>query len=435
MEYSEALQYLKGLSRFGINLGLERIDALLARLGSPHVKIPAIHIGGTNGKGSVTAMVSTICQASGLKTGRYISPALNRFNERVSINGVDIPDHEVAKLLTEIRPHAEAIGLKGEHPTEFEVVTAMAFLYFSRESVDLAVIEVGLGGRLDSTNVLTNPLAVVITNIGLEHTQILGDTLEKIAWEKAGIIKNNITVITGVTESGPLKVLINQANSHDAELIRIGVDFSGEILHTDWHGTTATIRTMLSRYPAIRIPLLGQHQVHNAAMALAVIDVLRRRGYAITPEIAINGMDMVVWPGRMELMQTNPVVIIDGAHNPDGARTLKTSIGELGAGQRFIYVLGILADKDWQRMLQILVPGSSHVVAVQPDSPRALAAHLIAHEASQYGVDVTECLHVVDGVNRALALAQPNDVVCIAGSLTTAGEARKKWIEQKGDAF
>ena len=424
MDYAETMEYLKSLQKFGIRLGLHRMERLLAEFGNPHQEIPYVHIGGTNGKGSVTAMLLSVLKAAGYRMGTYISPALHRFNERIGIDGIPIADEELTPLITEIKPWATEIGQDGDHPTEFEVVTAAALLHFKRKNVQMGLLEVGLGGRLDSTNIIEKPLVSVITNIGYDHMQILGNTLEEIAFEKAGIIKEGRPLITGAEGDSVLKVLSDTAAQRNATLYRLGSDIQAEGLGGSWENQFVRIATMDSVYQDLEISLLGDHQISNAALALAALDILRREGFPVSEDAVRKGMKTAVWPGRFEVFQKRPLVIIDGAHNPDGARVLKKTLKKLAGGRKITMVVGILEDKDWETMVKEFAEVADRIVVVRPDSPRALNEQELAAAILRIHDRVHVFRHVREGMEFALATSEINDIICAAGSLVTAAEAR-----------
>ncbi len=428
VDYQDTMAYLSGLQKFGIRLGLHRIRKILEYLGNPEKEYPWIHVGGTNGKGSVTAMLSTILQKSGYRVGTYISPSLHRFNERICIDGNPIQDHELMLLIDEIRPISEKVGELLDQPTEFEVVTALALEYFRQQKVDIAVIEVGLGGRLDSTNVVEDPRVAVITGVGYDHMNVLGDTLEEIAGEKAGIIKANRPVVVGNMEPGPREVILQTACCQKAPVVLWGRDIEAQREMMDWSRQLVELSTKHHQYQHLELALLGDHQIHNAALAVAAIDILATEGFTVSEESIRQGLMHVKWPARFEVMQMDPIVVIDGAHNPDGIRALKKTIQALSKEKRILTVVGILADKDWNSMIRTIADFSHSIYAVTPRSARGLPSDALVSAVAGLGRSAVGYKTVSEGIQAALAMAQKDDVVCICGSLVTAAEARTQFV-------
>jgi dihydrofolate synthase/folylpolyglutamate synthase len=382
--YSDAIQFLSGIQVFGQQLGLETMSALLERLGNPHNGLRFLHIAGTNGKGSVAAMSQAALTAAGYRTGLYTSPHLVSFCERIQINSQLIPETEVAALVEEIKP---LLVTTPRHPTLFEVVTAMALLHFQRRGADVVVWETGLGGRLDATNVVT-PLVSVITNIGFDHTQYLGDTLAKIAAEKAGIIKPGIPVVTAA-EGEPLEV-IRRVCAERHSLLTV---------------VTGGVN---------RTPLLGSHQAVNCAVAEAG---LRASGLKITDEQMQTGLARTRWPGRFEIVRQQPLTVLDGAHNPQGAEALAATLREQFNGRKLTLILGVLRDKDYSAVCRILAPLAARILCVPVASERTTTAEEIAFVCRPAAAEV--CRDVAE----AYAKAAGADVVVITGSLFLIGEA------------
>ncbi len=432
MDYLEAMSYLKSLQKFGIQLGLKRMESLLKKMGNPQENLSCLHIAGTNGKGSVAAMIASMCGAAGWKTGLFTSPALQRFNERIKINGLMIQDHQIADILTGIHPLVGEVEKEGEQPTEFEVVTAAAFEYFHRKGVDLAVFEVGLGGRLDSTNVIKAPLVSVITTVGLDHTQILGHTIEQIAGEKAGIIKEKGDVVSGVKNQEARSVIEKKCKEQLASLFQINEHIKGVLLRYEEKGQYIAIETDRKYYDELYLPLLGSHQLDNALLAVKAVELISQKGFTVTKETVRKGLASVCWPGRMEIMQKNPTVIIDGAHNLDGARALKKGLEDLYPEKSIFFVLGILEDKNWPGMIEVLMSMASQAVAVSPTNVRALDSHDLQKEIKRHDREAKAYSSVQSGIEAALAEAKPDEVICIAGSLSTAAEAKSFFEKEKG---
>jgi dihydrofolate synthase/folylpolyglutamate synthase len=423
MNYADAMNYLADLARFGFNFGLERVEELLNRLGNPHRYLKTVHIGGTNGKGSTAVMLASILLQAGYRVGVFTSPHLHSFTERYRINGMEITPGKMAELVGELRPYMETMVAQGfEHPTQFEAATALAFLYFYREEVDILVLEVGLGGAIDSTNVVL-PLVSVITNIGMDHMNYLGNTIAEIAGVKAGIIKPGIPVVTAAEGEG-LAVIEQACREKDARLVLVGRDVTwGHIANTGG-GQVFFIRGRQDTYRKLFLPLLGRHQQVNAVTAVAAAETLIEAGGAVNPEAVRKGLAAVNWPGRLEIMCKDPVVIIDGAHNYDGARSLRRALKEYFPDKKLVLMIGMLGDKDYAKVLSELA-FNARVVVTKPDNPRALNWQILASEAGRYSSEVYLVEDIGAAVAKALAVASPDDVVCITGSLYMIAEARK----------
>ncbi|MCL5289629.1 MAG: bifunctional folylpolyglutamate synthase/dihydrofolate synthase [Bacillota bacterium] len=428
MTYDQAIAYLKGLTKFGINLGLGRIQELLHRLGNPHRSLSIIHIGGTNGKGSTTAMTAGILRAAGCKTGMFTSPHLHSYTERFLINGRPIPRTKLAQLITEISPHLDNMTAEGfEQPTEFEVSTALALLYFAREKTDYVVLEVGLGGAIDSTNVIT-PLVSVITNVTLDHMDYLGGTVEEIARVKAGIIKKGIPAVTAA-EGVALEVIQQAAAANHSKLVLVGRDVTWQSLQLQPRDNSGACQQFkikgLQNHYHIQLPLLGSHQRINAATAVAAVEILFSGGGHPAPATAVvEGLRTVQWPGRMEIVRKNPTVLLDGAHNHAGARALRQALLDYFPGRRFIFVLGMLADKERAKVVAELAPLAKAVIVTRSNHPRAGDWTNLAEHVKKYLEDVVIQEDIQKAVQIALDKAQQEDILCITGSLYMVAEAR-----------
>ncbi len=452
--YEKALDYIHGLYRFGSRLGLARPRRLLAALGDPHLGLRVVHVAGTNGKGSVAAMVASILRAAGYRTGLYISPYVVDFRERISVDGEHIAPDEVAELtFGALAPAAERLAAKhGEdgQVTEFEFVTALGLLHFARRAVDYLVCEVGLGGRFDATNVIDRPLVSVITPVGLDHTDRLGPTLADIAAEKAGIIKRSAPVVSGPQDPEALQVIAAAARQRACPLYLAGADRARPGAPAGTPGRLLSGRAVLRKASlqgqvidftgpggvqerGLRLPLLGPHQVANAATALTAVCVLREWGHA--PDVGSGalreGLARTVWPGRFEVFGEDPPVVVDGAHNPPGARALAETLRELLPGRRLVMVLGLLADKDAPAFLAELLPPAlpevGRVVCCRPDNPRAVPAAELAALVSRRcpGLPVEKADSPGAALDLAYSRAGPGGAVCVAGSLYQVQEARE----------
>jgi dihydrofolate synthase/folylpolyglutamate synthase len=414
--YTEALQYIQELTAFGINLGLGRMEALLERLDHPERGLRVIHVAGTNGKGSVVAMLGSVLRAAGWRVGAYISPHLQDYRERITINGEMIAKAEVAAGVERLRPLLAQLTAAGvEHPTEFEVSTALAFDYFARQRPDWVLLEVGLGGAIDSTNVVI-PAVSVITSISFDHPDYLGNTLAQIAAVKAGIIKKGVPVVTAPQPPEVMAVLRQRAEELSAPLTEAG-----------------------PLPENLELGLRGAHQRVNAAVALTVIEVLRQRGLlAAADQVVREGLASVRWPGRQELFSRGSArLLLDGAHNEAGMRALAESLAAYADGvyrrERLILCIGVLADKEIAKMAALIVPLAARVVIVKPDSPRAAWQEMADAVAALGGADNPLLIEdPVAGVQACLALAGPADLVCVTGSLYMIGAVRE-WLVGAGD--
>ena len=404
-----------GLRRFGIKLGLETIESILTALDHPQNNYPCIHVAGTNGKGSVVVMLSCILQAAGYRVGHYTSPHLERFNERICVNHDPIDDRDVVRAYRKIK----AMHHLQRQPTFFEATTAMALDEFSRRKVDWAIMETGMGGRLDATNVLL-PALSVITNISLEHKAYLGRTIAAIAGEKAGIIKPRTPVITGVTQKSARAVMAHTAMAQEAPLFLKGKDFRCRRQDNTftYYGMDGTLRKL-------RLALSGAHQVDNAALVLAACETLNRTGRAKIPEAAITaGLASAQWPGRLEIVSEAPCIILDGAHNLMAARVLAKHLADHYADRTITLVVGILDDKPSESILKDLIAPCKRVVITQPTINRAIPAAELAETAKRFTSNIEVVPQVENALFHALKISSASDVICVAGSLYVVGEAK-----------
>jgi dihydrofolate synthase/folylpolyglutamate synthase len=424
MNYSAALAYLESLGTFGIQLGLKRIEALLAELGNPERRFRSIHVTGTNGKGSTTAILESILHAAGIRSGMYISPHLVDYPERMMLNGKEISRDEFAAVIGKIRFAAEAIQARGmESPTEFEVLTAAAFLWFAEKQVEMAVVEVGLGGLLDSTNVIY-PEVSVITNVTLEHTDRCGSTVREIAAHKAGIIKAAAPVVTGAATDA-LAVIEAVAAQHQVLCSVLDRDFFVSEFKISEAGQSFVFSTPQTEAQTYRIGLVGRHQADNAALAIRACQCLTKKEPRLTNEAIQSGVAKARWPGRFEIFPGAPTVILDGAHNPDGVRILRRTLDAVYPGRAIVFVFGVLADKAHDEMARLLFRLFDRVIVVEPNSPRAASAAEIADEISGYVAAVTTADSIASGLLQAKLWAGPQGIVCVAGSLYMIGDARQ----------
>ena len=422
MTYKEALDYIFQIAPLGSRPGLERITDLLHRLGDPQEKLRVIHIAGTNGKGSCAAMTASVLRCCGMRTGLFTSPHLLRYNERIQINGKPISNADFAALIGEVRPAADAME---DHPTEFELITAAAYLYFAQQNCAAVVMEVGLGGRLDATNVLTHPAACVIMNIGLDHTELLGDTPELIAAEKAGILK-----------PGCLCVAYDQAESVLAVIRGKCEELGAEFRKADFTKLTSefdALEGQVFQYKGenYAIALAGAHQLKNAAVVIELTRALRERGWKLDPTDVEHGLYAAAWPARFEVVADEPYFVIDGGHNPQCAEAAAAALAKYFPDRRHVLLIGILADKDRFGMEDILNAQADAYVCVTPNSPRAFAARDLAEELRRFGKPVSAFDDLREGISAAIDAAGKDGMVLCVGSLYMAGEVRAYFIPEK----
>lgn len=424
MKYQEAIKYITEVGNFGSNYGLERTYKLLEFLDNPHGKLKIIHVAGTNGKGSTTAMITSMLKEAGYKVGMYTSPFLEEFEERIQINGNNIPKEKLAQLMTKIKYAVDKVIEEGyNHPTEFEIITALMFLYFATEKVDFAVVEVGLGGRLDSTNVIT-PILSVITSISFDHTNILGNTLEEIAREKAGIIKAGIPTLIYPQEEIVEKVLSEKCEELGAKLYKINKDDAKlvEIIKED--KIYQLVKVKLDDEYDVKLPLLGEHQILNLAVALKALEIIKDKAAKLSKESIIKALSEVRWNGRLEVMSNEPCVVIDGAHNIQGITQLDKNIKKYFKYDDLYLILGILADKDVDHMVKVITPQAKKVFTVTPNSMRAETAEELLEEVKKYNESCEAYNDYKNAFEDALKLCKKDDLLLISGSLYMIGEMR-----------
>ena len=416
MTYEEALSYIHSICWKGSKLGLDRTRELLGKLDDPQKELKFIHIAGTNGKGSTAAMLSSILEEAGYRVGLYTSPFINRFNERMQVNHQPIPDEELAALTEYVRPHADAMA---DSPTEFELITALAMVWFARQKCDIVVLEVGMGGELDSTNIIDVPEAAVIAAMGMDHVKELGPTMADIARAKAGIIKEGGRVVSYGGNPEADEVIAAVCRARNASLCQ--PDFSA-IVPGDFslEGQTFSYKG----WRGLRIPLVGAYQMNNAAVVLETVEVLRQRGWSVSDEAVRQGLADTRWPARFEVLRRDPVFIVDGGHNPHGIRATAESLRRLFPGRKITFVTGVMADKDVEHILGLIVPLADQFFTVRPDNPRAMDAGELAARIEAMGAKATACASVQDGVDRAIQAEGPHGVACALGSLYMSGEVR-----------
>ena len=420
MNYKEARVYLDEVSKYGSVLGLESMRELLRRLGDPQNELKFIHISGTNGKGSVLAYLSTILSGAGYRTGRYISPTLFSYRERIQVDGEYIEKESLACHVTAIAAAAEDMQKAGlPSPTVFEIETALAFLYFKEKRCDIVTLEVGCGGLLDATNVITTTLMEVIASISMDHTDLLGDTLAKIAAQKAGIIKPDTMVVSAQQKSEAAQVIEDTCKEQYCTLQMVDESKISNV-HYGAEGQTFSYKT----WENVAISLAGSYQIKNAALALEGVEALRKLGYALSDQQVREGLLHTAWRGRFTTLRRDPTVIIDGAHNPAAARELKDSLERYFPGKTLYYVMGMFKDKDYAQVIDLTAPLARHIITVEtPGNPRALPARELAEAVARVNPSVEWADSVAHGVERALAMAGKEDAVIVFGSLSFLGEA------------
>lgn len=436
MTYEEAREFIEQSNQYGSKLGLASITELLSRMGNPQDKVKVIHVAGTNGKGSTTAYIASILTTEGYRVGRYISPAVFTYRERVQIYEQEagkkayvienISRQGVCDTISDIKMVCGSMVKEGwSHPTSFEIETAMAYLYFAKQEVDFAVVEVGLGGRLDATNVINKPICCVITSISMDHMQYLGDTLASIATEKAGIIKSSVPVITCNKKQEIIQVLREVAEMKNAPLTFTDAEEARNIKLTpgetsfEYHGQE------------YETALLGRHQITNAILALTVIEVMIQQGYTIRHTSIYNGLRDTRWSGRFEIIAHSPYFIIDGAHNEDAALRLAETVREYFTERKVIYIMGVFADKDYHRILDITAPLADTIITLTPKNSRALSSAELAREAQKYCSAVFDAKTTEQAVRLAYEMSKEEDVILAFGSLSFLGELKKLVINSE----
>lgn len=423
MDYRSALKYIEGVSWLGSRPGLERISALLERLGRPQDALKFVHVAGTNGKGSVCALLRHTLSAAGYRTGLYISPHLSRMNERMSVDGADVSDAAFAEAVGELAQAAQGMD---EPCTEFELCTALALHWFRKERCDIVVLETGLGGRLDATNAIGVPECAVITNIGLDHTGVLGSTVELIAAEKAGIFKGGRAAAYDLPES--VRAVLREKAAATGTSLRFA-DF-GELRPIE---DSLDGQRFAYRGAEYRLGLLGEHQLRNAATALEAIEQLRAAGWGIPAYAVQRGFERAVWPARFERVLREPDFIIDGGHNPQCLNATVSALERYYPGTRRVLLFGALADKDWQDMARLLIPAADEFVCATPGSPRALDAGTLAAFLKGEGCKA-EAFGTIEAACRAAReRSAPDGMACCLGSLYMAGAAREFLLPTGGE--
>lgn len=414
MNYQESLEYIKSLQALGSKPGLSRVTELAELMGNPQNELKIIHVTGTNGKGSTCAMIESVLIKAGYKTGKFSSPWIEKINEYISVSGNSLSDDDFAKALSETAEFADKMP---DHPTEFEVITVAAYNWFKKQKCDIVIVETGMGGTGDATNIIEKPVLSVITNVAMDHTKFLGETLEEIAENKAGIIKEKVPALFGGDEEKALKVIEKIANEKKAELFTID---KPDVASSDVYGSTFEYRGL-----ELKIPLAGEYQPQNAATAFDALDILASLGFEISDEDIISGFADVKWKGRFEILQKDPLFVFDGGHNIHGILYAALSIKKY-FGEKVNILTGVMADKEYARMADILSPLAETVFTVTPDNPRALTAEKYAEVFKAKGINAISCENVAEGVKKALELSkQENRPLIAIGSLYMYKDVKK----------
>lgn len=420
MNYEEARNYLDQVSKGGSVLGLDNMRELLNRLGNPQDRLKFIHIAGTNGKGSVLAYLSTILTEAGYRTGRYISPVLFSYREKIQVDEKMIGREDLARLTAAVKETAEDMKKKhtGE-PTIFEVETALAFLYFAEQNCDIVVLETGLGGALDATNVITTSVLEVIASVSMDHMDFLGDTLDKIALQKAGIIKPHTRVVSALQKPEAMEVIEETCRKQECVL---NTADPGQVTDIS-HGYDRQ-KFSYKQWKDMEISLMGSYQLTNAALALEAVDSLRNLGYRLEDQAVYRGMKRAVWRGRFTVISREPVIVMDGAHNPAAAEELKKSLELYFPDKKLFYIFGMFRDKDYKKVTEITAPLADHIITVEtPDNPRALSAKKLKDTVEKINPSVEAAENIRSAVRRTMEQAREEDVIVIFGSLSFLAEA------------
>ncbi len=429
MTLGEAVNYYHSLEKFGIMPGLERISLLSERLGSPHKKLKFIHVAGTNGKGSTCTALASVLHSAGYKTGLYTSPYVIDFRERIQFGMKMISPEDLISCTEKVKSAIGELSDEGVKITEFEAVTAAAFLFYAEKECDIVVLETGLGGRFDATNIIENPLCSIITSVSFDHIGVLGDTLGKIAFEKCGIIKKGCPVITGSEQPVEvLKVIKETAEEMKSPLILRNSEELFELVSESITGTVVD-----SSEGKFEIPFPGRHQLHNMSLVTGAVCVLREKGFDIGSEAVIRGTENARIPARIEVLSKNPLVILDGSHNDGSTAALGQLVKKHLEGKRILAVMGMMADKDIKKSLGNLIPFFSKVITVEPSNPRSMRSEELADIVGKFGIESIPCKDPVQGVETAFSLLDGFDVLIVCGSLYLAGDVREKMLKICGE--
>ncbi len=424
----EAVNYYHSLEKFGIMPGLERITLLCERLGSPHKKLKFIHVAGTNGKGSTCTALASVLFNAGYKTGLYTSPYVIDFRERIQLDMSMISPEDLISCTKKVKAAIEQLNEEGVKITEFEAVTAAAFLYYAENECDFVVLETGLGGRFDATNIIQGPVCSIITSVSLDHIGVLGDTLEKIAFEKSGIIKKNCPVITGAEQPDEvLEVISAQAARMDSSVI---LRDSSQLFSVTAEGITGTHTECAEG--SVHIPFIGRHQLDNMALVTGAVEIIRECGFKISADSVAEGIAAARIPARVEVISSEPLVILDGSHNDGSTAALGDILKRHLKGKKIVAVMGMMADKDCRKSLSNLVPCFSRVYTVAPSNPRSMASSELAEIVREFGVEAIACKSPDEGILRAYSDINGYDLMIVCGSLYLAGDVREQLINLCG---
>jgi dihydrofolate synthase / folylpolyglutamate synthase len=431
MNYSQALDYIYGHTNYEAvpkphaedNYDLRRLYEILQRLGNPHLQARSLHIAGTNGKGSTSAMLASVLTEAGYTTGLYTSPHLVTTRERIVVNGQMITEDELASIMTRLQPEIESVNRKATYGrlTVFEILTLLSFVCFAEKKCEMQVMEVGMGGRFDATNVI-QPEVCLITSISFDHTAILGNTLTLIATEKCGIIKPGCTVISHPQEAEAERVIQDTCREKGVKLIRVGKDVKCKSLSFDFEHQEIEISGRLDHYH-VNVPLLGPYQLDNTAAAVAALEVLQELNYRISKKAILQGLAKVAFPGRMQILAKRPLLVADGGHNPGAAHNLKEALLKYFHPEKAILVIGISSDKDIPGIINELYPVFDTVIATRADSPRSAKPEIIAEEFGRHGIRAYTSASVAGALAEAQEMAGEKDLICVTGSLYVVGEA------------
>ena len=428
MNYEEARKYLTEVTRYGSVPGLDSIRELMRRLGNPQDKLKFIHIAGTNGKGSVLAYLSTILKKAGYRTGRYVSPTLFSYRERIQADGEMIGREDLARLTEIVRDASEDMERDGlAHPTSFETETAVAWLYFVEKNCDIVVLETGMGGKLDATNIVRTTVLEILTPVSMDHMEFLGDTLAAIAGQKAGIIKPHTAVVSAPQEDEAMEVIEKICRDKECTLHTVDQGCLSDVVY-GWDRQKLSYRN----WKDVEISLAGRYQIQNAMTALEAVNALRELEYKIADSDVYEGMRETVWRGRFTVIRKNPAVILDGAHNPAAARELKASLEQYFSGRTLRYIFGMFRDKDHEKVIELTAPLAEHIITVEtPDNVRATPAETLKKEVAGVNPSVEAAKSIADAVEKTFSQASPEDVIVIFGSLSFLGEAERA-VQSKG---
>jgi len=431
LNYDAVTSYLVQIERFGSRPGLERIIKLLNFLGNPEKNLNVIHVAGTNGKGSVCSMLQSVLMNAGYQVGMYTSPHLERYNERLKINNQDISNDDFTDIGEKVIWAAKKCVENGtEHPTVFECLTAMAFLYFYEKKVDFVVLEVGLGGRHDATNVIKKPLVSVITAIGKDHQDVLGNDIESIAYEKGGIIKKNCATVLYFPNRLVYNVINEICQKENSPLF-----YNSNIKFKDVRHSLDkmffSIETDLYTYDGLELSLLGEHQLYNAATVLTTVEILKKQGVVIPESSIKQGLKDCYWPGRIEIIKKEPLVILDGSHNEESAQALSQFLKDYLNNKKITLLIGILKDKPYKKIIDTILPFAKKVIITEPDSPRKLSASELAELVKAYPVEFIKCPDIKEAVELAEKLLSEEDVLVCTGSLYLIGKV-KSYLSKRG---